>query len=85
MVYQVEIAPAAQRQIRKLTTDVQQKIIQRLEALAVDPYPAGVVKMRGEQSLYRVRLGDYRIIYEIQDEELLILVLKVGHRRDVYK
>jgi mRNA interferase RelE/StbE len=85
VVYQVEIAPAAQRQIRKLTTDVQQKIIQRLEALAVDPYPAGVVKMRGEQSLYRVRLGDYRIIYEIQDEELLILVLKVGHRRDVYK
>jgi mRNA interferase RelE/StbE len=85
MSYQVEITPFAQRQIKKLSPDIQSQIIEKLEALAEEPRPAGVKKLQGEDNLYRVRSGDYRIIYEIQDDILLILVAKVGHRRDIYK
>jgi len=76
MSYQVEITPAAQRQIKKLPLDVQQRIIERLEALAVEPRPPRVVKLEGEESLYRVRVGDYRIVYKIEDDILLILIVK---------
>lgn len=85
MSYQVEITPFAQRQIKKLPPDIQSQIIEKLETLADEPRPAGVKKLQGEDNLYRVRSGDYRIIYKIQDDILLILVAKVGHRRDVYK
>lgn len=85
MTYRVEITPAAQRQIKKLITPVQLAIVERLEQLAEDPRPPGVLKMQGVESLYRIRVGDYRIIYEIQDQTLLIAVVKVGHRGDVYR
>ncbi|MEP0872105.1 type II toxin-antitoxin system RelE/ParE family toxin [Trichocoleus desertorum AS-A10] len=51
----------------------------------MEPRPTGVVKLEDSNSLYRVRLGDYRIIYEIQDTQLLVVVVKVGHRSDVYR
>lgn len=85
MMYEVEITPAAKRQIKKLTTIVQRAIIERLEQLAIEPRPLGVLKMEKEEDLYRVRVGDYRIIYEIQDRVLLIVVVKVGHRSNVYR
>lgn len=85
MAYQVEIAPAAKRQIKKLVKPIQELIIQRLEQLADNPRPPGVLKMEGEENLYRVRIGDYRIIYQIQDRVLLVVVVKVGHRGDVYR
>lgn len=84
MTYEVEIAPAAKRQIKKLTKPIQKLIVERLEQLAINPRPPGVLKMEGEEGFYRVRVGDYRIIYEIQDRTLLIVVVKVGHRGDVY-
>lgn len=85
MTYQVEITPVAKRQIKKLVKQTQELIIQRLEELAENPRPSGVLKMEGEENLYRVRVADYRIIYEIQDRVLLIVVVKVGHRGDVYR
>lgn len=85
MTYQVEIAPAAKRQIKKLVNQTQELIIQRLQELAENPRPHGVLKMEGNENLYRVRVGDYRIIYQIQDRTLLIVVVKVGHRGDVYR
>ncbi len=85
MTYKVEITPAAQRQIKKLIQSVQLAIVERLEQLAENPRPPGVLKMQGAESLYRIRVGDYRIIYEIQDQTLLIAVVKVGHRGDVYR
>ena len=78
-------APAAKRQIKKLTKAIQKLIVERLEELAVEPRPSGILKMEGEESFYRVRVGDYRIIYEIQDRALLIVVVKVGHRGGVYR
>lgn len=85
MTYQVEITPAAKRQIKKLVEPVQLAIIERLEQLAENPRPSGALKMQGAESLYRIRVGDYRIIYEIQDRALLIAIVKVGHRSDVYR
>lgn len=85
MTYQVELAPAAQRQIKKLPTDVSRRIIQRLEELKLEPRPAKALKLEGEKDLYRVRVGDYRVVYQVRDDVLLILVVKVKHRRDVYK
>lgn len=83
--YRVEFKPSAARALTKLDRETQRRIIQKAEALAVDPRPQGVEKLAGEQDAYRVRSGDYRIIYEIRDDILLVMVLKVGHRRDIYR
>ena len=85
MVCNVEIAPAAERQIKKLSKPIQNLIVKRLEELAINPRLPSVLKMEGEEGFYRVRVGDYRIIYEIQDRALLIIIVKVGHRGDVYR
>lgn len=85
MTYKVEITPAAKRQIKKLIQPVQLAIIERLEQLTENPRPPGALKMQGAENLYRIRVGDYRIIYEIQDQTLLIAIVKVGHRGDVYR
>lgn len=85
MPYTVELSPAAQRQIRKLAPPVQRRIIQRLEGLAALPRPPDARKLAGAEDLYRVRSGEYRIIYQIVDERLVILIVRVGHRREVYR
>lgn len=85
MAYTVEISPAAKRQIRKLDRPVQGRIIRRLEELQSDPRPPDVEKLEGGENDYRVRVGEYRIVYEIRDKTLLVLVLKVGHRREIYR
>lgn len=85
MAYEVEIAPAAGRTIKKLPKNIQRLIIEKIELLANEPRPVGVVKLSAKDSLYRVRTGDYRIIYQIQDKILLVVITKVGHRRDVYQ
>lgn len=85
MTYEVEITPAAQRTIKKLPKNIQRKIIEIIELLALEPRPVGVVKLSAKENLYRVRTGDYRVIYKIQDKFLPIVITKVGHRRDVYQ
>jgi len=61
------------------------RVSRKIDALAQDPRPAGVKKLEGEADVYRVRAGNFRIIYRIEDRKLLILVLLVGDRRDVYR
>lgn len=85
MAYKVEFAPAAARQIKKLPTSSQKRIITRIENLASNPGPPGSKQLEAKENLYRLPAGDYRIIYQIQDTILLILVVKIGHRRDVYR
>ncbi|MFQ5674247.1 MAG: type II toxin-antitoxin system RelE/ParE family toxin [Nitrospinales bacterium] len=85
MAYAVQISPAAARQIRKLSRSVQRKIVKRLEALEAVPRPPGAVKIKGGENLYRIRTGDYRIIYEIRDQVLVVLILKVGDRKEIYR
>jgi mRNA interferase RelE/StbE len=85
VTYRIEFAPRVKRQLKDLPREVQQRLTPRIEALAENPRPRGVKKLVGEPGLYRLRVGYYRIIYQIRDEELFILVVKIGHRRDVYR
>lgn len=84
MDYHGEIAPRARRQIKKLPGEAQKRIIARSEALGSDPRPYHVKKLVAEEDLYRVRVGEYRVVYQIRDRELIVLIVKVGHRREVY-
>ena len=85
MQYTVEIDTKAAREIRALPRLEQSRIMVKAEALATNPRPPGSVKLAGESGLWRIRSGVYRIIYQIQNARLLITVVKVGHRREVYR
>ena len=82
--YKIEFAPAAARAFRKLTVDLQVRLGKAIDKLSTNPLPNGVKKLAGEDNLFRVRVGDYRIIYQIRSSELIILVLRVGHRKEIY-
>jgi mRNA interferase RelE/StbE len=79
-----KVAPAAARQLRKLDSPARRRIQAAVELLATEPRPAGARKLVGGDGEWRVRTGDYRIVYEIHDQVLLVLVVAVGHRRDIY-
>ncbi|MGF1595567.1 MAG: type II toxin-antitoxin system RelE/ParE family toxin [Acidimicrobiales bacterium] len=81
----MEVARRAVKSIAKLPRPDQQRIRAAIDLLAAEPRPPGCTKLAGEDSVYRVRIGDYQILYEIIDARLLILVVRVGHRRDVYR
>jgi mRNA interferase RelE/StbE len=85
MLYEIEFTPAAGRQIKKLPVSDQKRIISRVENLAANPRPGRVKKLEGKENLYRLPAAEYRIIYQIQDKNLLVLVVKIGHRREVYR
>jgi mRNA interferase RelE/StbE len=82
--YDVVFARSAERQLRKLPSAVRARIVQVAERLAADPRPTRSVKLAGSDGLYRVRAGDYRIIYQVADEELIVLIVRVAHRKDAY-
>lgn len=83
--YKVFFKSSADRQLRKLTDALQRRIVGKVEMLAHDPQPTGVVKLAGDENLWRIRIGNYRVAYEIHDERLIVLVLRVAHRKDVYR
>lgn len=85
MGYEVHIAPTAQRQYRKLPAEVRQSVAKALAALSEEPRPSGVVKLRGSSNRWRIRIGDYRVIYRIEDEIVLVTILIIAHRREVYR
>ena len=85
MAYTVLIAPAAERQLKSLPKATQTQITKRLLKLEGDPRPSGMKKLEGEKDFYRLRVGDFRIIYSIRDRELMALVVKIGHRGDIYR
>ena len=83
--YRVEFLPRAERELAALPLDAQRRIDTRIQSLADSPRPQGVEKLAGDEGLYRVRAGDYRVIYTIQDVVLLVLVVRIGHRGEVYR
>ena len=85
MAYSILLAPPAERQLKSLTEPVQKRIVKRLRTLRANPRPQGVKKLSSEDNLYRIREGDYRIIYTIRDKELIVLVVKIGARKEVYR
>lgn len=83
--YRVEIARRALKSIAAFPRKEQQRVRAAIDLLADNPRPPGCVAMVGEPHAYRVRTGDYRIVYEVFDDRLLVQVVRVGHRRDVYR
>jgi mRNA interferase RelE/StbE len=84
MQYRIEFAPLAQRQLKKLDRVIQNRLLQRIETLSSNPRPPGVKKLTDEENLYRIRSGEYRVIYQIRDWVLTVAVVKIGHRREIY-
>jgi mRNA interferase RelE/StbE len=84
MRYSIVIVPAAKRDLKRLPADAFRRIAAAIDELAGEPRPPGVAKLRGADDLYRIRVGDYRIIYPIKDRQLQVLIVRVGRRRDVY-
>jgi mRNA interferase RelE/StbE len=85
MSYSVSLSPAAARQLRNFVPDVRRRIQAAIELLAEDPRPPAAIRLVGGAGEWRVRTGDYRVIYEIHDGELLVLVLRTARRREVYE
>lgn len=85
MTYRVTFTTGAARQLRKLDSQARRRVQAAIELLGIDPRPPAATQLVGGGGEWRVRTGDYRIVYEINDGELLVLVLAVGHRRDVYR
>ena len=85
MVYRVTLLPAVVKELRKLDAPARRRIQAAIDLLADDPRPPAAIQLVGGFGEWRVRTGDYRIIYEIDDGELLVLVLRTGHRREIYR
>jgi len=85
MKHTVVITRSPQKALDRLESDMYARITRKLEELEDNPRPMGVEKLSGREDLYRVRVGDWRIVYAIQDQKLIILVVKVAHRREVYR
>ncbi len=85
MRYTVEFAKRAQRQLGSFTPAIRNRLARAIESLRSNPRPPGHRVLSGHTRLYRVRVGDFRIVYEIHDDVLVVLVLRVGPRRDIYR
>ncbi len=85
MLYRIEVKPSAQKELGKLPQAVRKRIAAQIDTLAANPRPRGVKKLADQQNVYRVRVGDYRVLYTIEDDALLVLIVSIGHRREVYR
>ena len=83
--YEVAVARRAVKSLAQLPRREQQRIRAAIDLLADEPRPPGCVALKGEDRVYRVRVGDYRIVYEVHDDRLVVLVVRLGHRRDIYR
>ncbi len=83
--FSIEMSATAERQLRKLTKKDQQRVLNVIKQLGVEPRPRGCRKLQAYDDIYRVRTGVFRIIYSVEDGRLLVLVLKVGHRKGIYR
>ena len=84
MRYTVTLDRGSQRALDSLRGDIYRRMIQALRGLADNSRPHGVKKLKGYRDYWRIRVGDYRIIYTIQDDRLIVTVIRIGNRRDVY-
>jgi mRNA interferase RelE/StbE len=85
MAYSVIYQASAEAALRKLPREIQIRVLRKIDQLAVNPFPPGTERLSAAIDLWRIRIGDYRVVYTVERKELLVLVLKVGHRREVYR
>jgi mRNA interferase RelE/StbE len=83
--YDVRLVPTARRELLKLPVRIRGRVADAIRTLAADPRPPGCKKLAGIAEYFRIRVGDYRVLYEVREREVLVLVIKIGHRRDVYR
>jgi len=83
--YRIEVSATAERQIRRLPRPDQIRVLRVIQALSADSRPPGCRKLSGYDDVFRVRIGRYRVLYSIEDRRLIVIVLKVGDRKDVYR
>jgi mRNA interferase RelE/StbE len=84
VTYTIEILRSAQKQLSKIERMEQLRIIEAIRKLAENPRPPGCRKLSGRPA-WRIRMGSYRVIYEVQDDSLLVLIIDIGHRREIYR
>ena len=85
MAYRIEIKRSARKEMQTLPRRDQRRIAATIEALAEEPRPTGVRKIIGADDLYRLCVGDYRVVYQICDCKLIVLIIRIAHRKDVYR
>ena len=83
--YKIRWKKSAQKELKKLNKDFIVKVLEFVDHLAEDPYPDGCRKLRGSQHTYRFRIGDYRIVYNVQSNILTVEIIRIGHRKEIYK
>ena len=85
MSYRVEFTSAAARQVKKLPRHARDRLLASIETFSNDPRPPGSTKLVGEETAWRLRIGDYRVVYDIYDDVLTVLIVRAGHRREIYR
>jgi mRNA interferase RelE/StbE len=83
--YKIHWKQSAKKELKKLDKQIIPRILQAVENLAENPYSSGSKKLIGSDSIYRIRVGDYRIVYNLKSSVLIIEIIKVGHRREIYR
>jgi len=83
--YRIEVSATAEKQLKKLGRDDRIRVLRAVRALADEPRPSGCRKLQGYEDVYRIRIGMLRVLYSIDGRRIIITVLKVAHRRDVYR
>ena len=83
--YEVRLLVTARRQLLRVPARIRSRVGNAIRALASDPRPPGCQKLAGSTDYYRIRISDYRVLYEVRDRDVLVLVIKIGHRREVYR
>ena len=83
--YGISFARSARKELDRLPADLAERVLQKIEALSENPRPAGVTKLKGQKNVWRLRVGDYRVVYAIDDTARTVDVSIVRHRRDVYR
>lgn len=85
-LYKITFKTSAEKDLRKLPKTVILTVLAMIDDLAVNPYPAGIKKLKGtDKPCFRSRTGDYRIIYEVNNQELIIHIIEIGHRKEIYR
>jgi mRNA interferase RelE/StbE len=83
--YRIEISQSAERQLKKLRCDDQSRVVKAMLALTDDPHPKSSRKLTGYDDVFRIRAGQFRILYSVSGRKLIIIILKIGQRKDVYR
>jgi mRNA interferase RelE/StbE len=83
--YEIEISRTAEKQLKNLSERDQLRVVRAMLALTEEPYPRGTRKLSGYDDVFRIRVGHFRVLYSVAENRLVILILKIGHRKDVYR